>query len=288
MVNAHKIKQDICEIGRRLYNKGFAAANDGNITVRISDNEVLCTPTMHSKGFLKPDDISTVDMTGKQLSGRKKRSSEALLHLEIYKNRPDVKSVVHCHPPHATAFAIAREPIPQCVLPEVEVFLGDVPITKYETPGGQAFADTIIPFVQKTNIIILANHGTVSYGTDVEQAYWWTEILDAYCRMLMLARGLGKVNYFDEAKERELLELKHNWGWSDPRNTKEYEDCDICANDIFRESWKESGVERRAFEAPPAMKPNTAPSAPTASNGNSQDALVQAITDRVVAELAKR
>jgi L-fuculose-phosphate aldolase len=288
MVNAHKIKQDICEIGRRLYNKGFAAANDGNITVRISDDEVLCTPTMHSKGFLKPDDISTVDMTGKQLSGRKKRSSEALLHLEIYKNRPDVKSVVHCHPPHATAFAIAREPIPQCVLPEVEVFLGDVPITKYETPGGQAFADTIIPFVQKTNIIILANHGTVSYGTDVEQAYWWTEILDAYCRMLMLARGLGKVNFFDEAKERELLELKQNWGWSDPRNTKEYEDCDICANDIFRESWKDSGVERRAFDAPPAMKPKSASTASAASDSNDQEALIQAITDRVVAELAKR
>lgn len=288
MVNAHKIKQDICEIGRRLYNKGFAAANDGNITVRISDNEVLCTPTMHSKGFLKPDDISTVDMTGKQLSGRKKRSSEALLHLEIYKNRSDIKSVVHCHPPHATAFAIAREPIPQCVLPEVEVFLGDVPITKYETPGGQAFADTIIPFVQKTNVIILANHGTVSYGVDVEQAYWWTEILDAYCRMLMLAKSLGKVNYFDEGKERELLELKDKWGWSDPRNTKEYEDCDICANDIFRESWKDSGVARRAFEAPPAMKPSAEKSAPAASNGNSQEALIQAITERVVAELAKR
>ncbi len=130
IVNAHKVKQDICEIGRRLYNKGFAAANDGNITVRINDNEVLCTPTMHSKGFLKPEDIATVDMQGNQTAGNKKRSSEALLHLEIYRQRQDVKSVVHCHPPHATAFAVAREPIPQCVLPEVEVFLGDVPITR--------------------------------------------------------------------------------------------------------------------------------------------------------------
>jgi len=286
-MNAHKIKQDICEIGRRLYNKGFAAANDGNITVRISDNEVLCTPTMHSKGFLKPDDISTVDMTGKQLSGRKKRSSEALLHLEIYKNRPDIKSVVHCHPPHATAFAIAREPIPQCVLPEVEVFLGDVPITKYETPGGQQFADTIIPFVQKTNVIILANHGTVSYGVDVERAFWWTEILDAYCRMLMLAKSLGKVNYFTEEKERELLNLKEEWGWKDPRNTKEYEDCDVCANDVFRDSWQASGVERRAFEAPPAMSP-AAPATPTNTGSMNQEALIREITERVVAELAKR
>lgn len=287
MVNHHKIKQDICEIGRRLYNKGFAAANDGNITVRVGENEVLCTPTMHSKGFLKPDDISLVDMTGKQLAGRKKRSSEALLHLEIYKQRPDVKSVVHCHPPHATAFAIAREPIPQCVLPEVEVFLGDVPITTYETPGGQAFADTVLPFVSKTNVIILANHGTVSYGVDVEQAYWWTEILDAYCRMLMLAKSLGRVNYFDEKKERELLELKQKWGWADPRNTPEYKNCDICANDIFRDSWKQSGVERNAFEAPPAMGPNakSAPAAPT--SGGDQEALIKMITERVMEALAK-
>jgi L-fuculose-phosphate aldolase len=281
MMNAHKIKLDICDIGRRIYQKGFAAANDGNITVRLSENEVLCTPTMHSKGFLKPDDICTIDMTGKQIAGRKKRSSEALLHLEIYKNRSDVKSVVHCHPPHATAFAIAREPIPQCVLPEVEVFLGDVPITKYETPGGQAFADTIIPFVQKTNIIVLANHGTVSFGEDVEKAYWWTEILDAYCRMLMLARQLGHVNYFPEDKERELLSLKEQWGFADPRNTEEYKDCDICANDIFRHSWKESGVAPRAFSRPPAM------GKPAESSSLDQESLVQAITERVMAELQK-
>lgn len=286
MMNAYKIKQDMCEIGRRIYDKGFAAANDGNITVRIGDNEVLCTPTMHCKGFLKPDDIATIDMTGKQLAGRKKRSSEALLHLEIYRQRPDVKSVVHCHPPHACAFAVAREPIPQCVLPEVEVFLGDVPITKYETPGGQAFAETVLPFVAKTNVIILANHGTVSYGENVERAYWWTEILDAYCRILMLAKSLGKVNYFTEEKERELLKLKQDWGWSDPRNTKDYENCDICANDIFRESWKHSGVERRAFDAPPPMG-KAAPTSGTTS-GHDQEALIQAITERVVAELAKR
>ncbi len=261
-MNAHKIKQDICEIGRRLYNKGFAAANDGNITVRIGENEVLCTPTMHSKGFLKPEDICTIDMTGKQTAGIKKRSSEALLHLEIYKQRSDIKSVVHCHPPYATAFAVAREPIPQCVLPEVEVFLGDVPITRYETPGGQAFADTVLPFVDKSNVIILANHGTVSYGVDVEQAYWWTEILDAYCRILMLARQLGNVSYFDENQERELLTLKQKWGWADPRNTEQYKDCDICANDIFRDSWKQSGVARRAFPAPPAM-PSAAPTSAT-------------------------
>jgi L-fuculose-phosphate aldolase len=306
-MNAHKIKQDICEIGRRIYAKGFAAANDGNITVRLSDNEVLCTPTMHCKGFLKPEDICTIDMTGKQISGIKKRSSEALLHLEIYKQRKDVKSVVHCHPPHACAFAIAREPIPQCILPEVEVFLGDVPITKYETPGGQAFADTILPFVNKTNVILLANHGTVSYGENVERAYWWTEILDAYCRMLILSKQLGRVTYFNEKQERELLDLKEKWGWADPRNTPEYKDCDICANDIFRHSWKEAGVERKAFDAPPSMSHNDKAALQTAaptkdnslvqnnfvqtpsSNGSSgdQEALIKMITERVMEALKK-
>jgi L-fuculose-phosphate aldolase len=282
MQNLHKIKQDMCDIGRRIYTRQFAAANDGNITVRVSENEVLCTPTLQCKGFLKPDDIALIDMTGKQLAGRKKRSSEALLHLEIYRQREDIRSVVHCHPPHATAFAIAREPIPQCILPEVEVFLGDVPITKYETPGGQDFADTIIPFVKKTNVMILANHGTVSYGETVEQAYWWTEILDSYCRMLMLAKQLGNVSFLSQEKSQELLDLKDKWGYKDPRNTEDYKDCDICANDIFRDTWEDSGVQRRAFAAPPAAGTTPAAGMP---EGVSEEQLVKMITDEVMRQM---
>ncbi len=283
MVNIHRLKQDICEIGDRIYKKGFAAANDGNITVRVGPNEVLCTPTMVSKGFLTPADICTIDMEGNQTAGVKKRSSEALLHLEIMKARPDVKSVVHCHPPHATAFAIAREPIPQCVLPEVEVFLGDVPITKYETPGGKAFAETLLPFVHKTNVVILANHGTVSFGESVERAYWWTEILDAYCRMLMLARQLGHVQYLSQQKSQELLDLKQKWGFDDARLTEEYKDCDICGNDIFRDTWKDSGVSRKAFD-PPTGPPNETNrgGAPAVD----EEALVRLITQRVTEALS--
>ncbi|MBI3468819.1 MAG: class II aldolase/adducin family protein [Planctomycetes bacterium] len=280
--NVYKLRQEICEIGRRLYAKGFAAANDGNISYRLSDNEVLCSPTMICKGFLKPDDLCTVDMEGNQLSGRRKRTSEILLHLAIMKARPEIRSVVHCHPPHATAFAVAREPIPQCVLPEVEVFLGEVPITKYETPGGQAFAETVLPFVQKSNVIILANHGTVSFGETVERAYWWTEILDAYCRILMLSRDLGRVNYFSETQARELLNLKTKWGYSDPRTLPGMENCDICANDTFRASWQQTGVAPKAFEPPPPMGKPAAPIA----NGD-QEALIQAITERVLAALSK-
>lgn len=287
-MNVHKLKQDICEIGRRLYERGFAAANDGNISYRIGENEVLCSPTMICKGFMKPEDLCTVDLEGNQLSGRRKRTSEILLHLAIMKKRPDVKSVVHCHPPHATAFAIAREPIPQCVLPEVEVFLGDVPIAKYETPGTQRFADTVLPYVEKTNLMILANHGTVSYGDSVEQAYWWTEILDSYCRMLMLAKQLGRVNYFTEGETRELLDLKSRLGFADARLTPEMKDCDICANDVFRDSWQEAGVEPRAFARPAAM--SAASNGAGSSNGAAassidQEALVRTITDRVLAAL---
>jgi L-fuculose-phosphate aldolase len=288
MKNLHQLKLEICDIGRRIYNKGFAAGNDGNISYRLGPNEVLCTPTMVSKGFLTPDMLCTVDMEGKQLSGRMKRTSEVLLHLAIMKERPDVKSVVHCHPPHATAFAVAREPIPQCVLPEVEVFLGDVPITKYETPGGQVFAETVLPFVEKANVIILANHGTVSYGETVERAYWWTEILDAYCRILMLAKDLGRINYFPQEKEQELLDLKTKWGFKDARLAPGMENCDICANDVFRSSWSETGIERRAFEAPPPMR-SAASDAPAASPSSAgemdQEQLIQTITDRVMAAL---
>ena len=294
MENAHKIKQQICEIGDRLYKKGFVAANDGNISYRIGENEVICTPTLISKGFMKPDDLCTVDMQGNQLSGRRERTSEVMLHLAIMKERPEVKSVVHCHPPHATAFGVAREPIPQCVMPEVEVFIGDVPITKYAIPGGQEFVDTVLPFVHKANVIILANHGMVSFGEDVEKAYWRTEILDAYCRMLMLARGLGRINYFTEPEAQALLEFKGKQGFTDPR--AEMKNCDICANDVFRESWKDTGVAHKAFQPPrfgsrqatenlPAVSSGSTASAGPATNPD-QEALIQAITDRVIAALS--
>jgi L-fuculose-phosphate aldolase len=173
-----------------------------------------------------------------------------------------------------------------CVLPEVEIFLGDVPIAKYEIPGSQTFADTILPFVQKSNVIILANHGTVSYGQTVEKAYWWTEILDAYCRMLMLARGLGSVNYFSEPEAKALLDLKSQWGYADPR--VEMKNCDICANDTFRKSWQEAGVAQRAFDPPRFGDSSASQGGGSASGMLDQEALIQAITDRVMATLNKK
>lgn len=240
MVNEFRIKQEICEIGHKLYAKGFAAANDGNISYRLGENEVLCTPTLTSKGTLKPDDVCKVDMTGKQLAGTKKRTSEVLLHLEIYKLDPEVKSVVHCHPPHATAFAVAGEPIPTCILPEVEVFLGPIPTTIYETPGGTAFAETIKPHVKNSRVVVLRNHGTVSWSDTLQKAYWWTEILDSYCRILILAKQVGRVDRLSVQKVDELLDLKEKFGMGvDPRRAME--NADMCVNSDFGRGFAASG-----------------------------------------------
>jgi L-fuculose-phosphate aldolase len=276
-----ELQAEICDIGRRIYAKGFAAGNDGNITYRLNAHEVLCTPTLISKGFMQPSDLCIVDMQGNQLAGERKRSSEILLHLTIMRERADVNSVVHCHPPHATAFAVAREPIPQCVLPEVEVFLGDVPITRYETPGGQKFADTVKPFVTRANVVILANHGTVSCGETVERAYWWTEILDAYCRILMLARDLGGVTHLTRQETRELLDLKSTWGYTDARLDPAMAGCDICGNDVFRDTWAATGVSRKAFAAPPPDAGQPAAAAPSID----RDTIVRIVTEVVCKHL---
>jgi len=285
-IHSRQIKEQICEIGRRVYDKGFAAANDGNISFRVGDNEVLCSPTMICKGFMTPDDICAVDLEGAQIAGKRKRTSEILLHLAIMKHRPDVKAVVHCHPPHATAFAVAREPIPQCVLPEIEVFMGEVPLAPYETPGGNAFANTVLPFLEKTNTIILTNHGTVSFGATLEEAYWKTEILDAYCRILILTKQLGgQVNYLNEQKSRELLDLKKKLGFDDPRFHNE--NCDLCGNSAFRDGYKEQIPVTRAFDAPPSYPGYLKPAAGTKEAAGSLDpeAVVKLITDQVMAAM---
>ena len=124
MVSESKVRQDICDIGRRMYARQFVSGNAGNISCRLSEQVVLSTPTLICKGFMQPDDMCTCDLTGRQLSGKRPITSEVHLHLEVYNRNPNVSAVVHCHPPSATAFAVAREEVPIGVLPEVDVFLG--------------------------------------------------------------------------------------------------------------------------------------------------------------------
>lgn len=286
MINEFKIKQEICEVGQKLYAKGFAAANDGNISYRIGENEVLCTPTMVSKGYLKPEHICKVDLAGKQLAGTYKRTSEVLLHLEIYKMDPNVKSVVHCHPPHATAFAVAGEPIPTCILPEVEVFLGPIPTTVYETPGGPAFAETIKPHVKSSRVAVLKNHGTVSWGESVDRAYWWTEILDSYCRILMLAKQIGRVDRLSVQKVDELLDLKERFGMGvDPRRL---ENADMCVNTEFGRGFAGGHACSCQSKGAPSIEAEVARQL-SSTSGSPSDAeverLVQEITNRIMTAL---
>ena len=291
LMSEWKLREQMCEIGRRVYAKGFAAANDGNISYRLSEDRVLCTPTRVSKGFMKPDDLCIVDMEGNQVSGTRKRSSEILLHLSILKARPDVRSCVHCHPPHATAFAVAHEPIPKCTMPEFEVFLGEVAITPYETPGGQKFADTVLPYVKDTDTIILANHGTITYGSDLEDAYFKTEIIDAYCRILILTKQLGRVNYYSDEKAAELIKLKPKLGIPDPRLALGLENCDLCGNSLFREGYTDFSPEPFAF-IPDKLKKAAQAAVPaasattTASSGTEFEALVKSITEQVMQAMA--
>ena len=238
---------------------------------------------MISKGYMKPDDICKVDYDGKQLAGTKKRTSEVLLHLVVYKLNPKVNAVVHCHPPHATAFAVAHEPIPKCVLPEVEVFLGEIPIAKYETPGNQKFADTIAPYVKDTNTILLANHGTVTFGPTLDNAYFNTEIIDAYCRILILAKQLGRVNYFSDAQTRELLEFKKRLGYDDVR----FNDATapMCGVSSFDEAYSDFVPESYAFQHDCAPSTNACRARGVPANMD-MDELVQVITERVMESLA--
>lgn len=213
-----EIALKICDVGRRLADAGYVVANDGNISCRLGPDRFLCTPTLISKGRMTPRDLCVVDLEGRQHWGVRRRTSEILLHLEVYRGRPDVQAVVHCHPPCATGFALAGEKPPSGIVPEADLFLGDIPIAPYETPGNATFAATIRPFLASACAVVLSNHGTVTWGQTLEQAFWNTEILEAYCRMLILAKCVGGVNRLSDAKVLELLNLRPAFGLAaDPR-----------------------------------------------------------------------
>lgn len=297
-----QLKEQMCEIGRRIWLKGFCAGNEGNHSYRIGDNKVLCTPTGISKGFLKPDDICMVDLEGKQLSGKRKRTSEILLHLAIYKARPDVKAVVHSHPPHATAFAIANVELPTCIHPEAEVFLGAVRTAKYVTPGDTRLGESILPYVQDSNTILLQNHGTVTFDVDLEGAYYKLEIVDAYARILLLAKQIGSIRPLDGGEMKELLELKQRFGLDEPRMKDGFTGFTCSSDFISRVSGDVATKGRMATsggtapspqsashacqcpgEAPSALAQAVGALAPDNLNEDEIETLVQTITDQIMA-----
>ncbi len=178
-------------ICHRVAEKGFVTATDGNVSVRLPNGNILATPTSMNKGFVTADDLVEVNVDGSQLSGRRKPSSEMDMHLFIYKNRADVNAVVHCHPPYATGFATARIPLNECLFPEVVVNLGAIPLAPYATPSTAEVSDSIAPFVKNADAILLANHGVVTYGKDLWDAYFKMEKVEHAAHSVFVARMLG-------------------------------------------------------------------------------------------------
>lgn len=279
-----QIKKEMCEVGKRIWQKGFCAGNEGNHSVRISEDRVLCTPTGLSKGFLTPDMICTVDMDGKQVdtNNKYKRTSEVLVHLAIYKQRDDIKAVIHSHPPHATTFAIAGIPLPEGIHPEAEVFLGRVPVAPYATPSKQDLPDSITPLIgPQTNSVLMGNHGTVSFSHSLIDTYYKLEIIDAYCRILLLTKQLGHANVLNKDQMHELLEVKKNFGLPDARLDCALDGCVGEVNEQFFSYFDTHTASARANANGEVVRSGGA-----AGGGQVSDAefeqMVQTITDQIM------
>jgi len=212
MNSAYALRREICEVGRRVYQRGYVAANDGNISVRMQDDRILCTPTGVSKGFITEDMLAICDLDGQQVAGTMRISSEIRMHLEIYKLRSDVYSVVHAHPPTATGFAVAGIELTQCVLPEVIVSLGGVPLADYGTPGGPDIVEPMKPLLKDYDAILMANHGAVTLGKDVMDAHFKMETVEHFAKIALVAHQLGQVKTLSEGHVNELIDLRERFG----------------------------------------------------------------------------
>ena len=266
---ALNLKEQICEIGRRLWGRAYVDGNGGNIAIKVGEDIALCTPTLVSKGFMKPEDMCLVDFEGNQLAGTKKRTSEILMHLQIMKRQPKAVATCHCHPPYSTGFAVAGLVPPTCMIPEYEVF-ASVAVAPYRTPGTPEMGALVADLVDKHNTILMANHGVVTWShNNVEDAYFKMEILEAYCRTIMVTAQLGVPPKTMTAPQlQDLLKIKQSLGIPDPRHG--LKECELCDNDEWR-----PGV---TCAVPPKESPTTGfdPEA---------EAAVQAITDQIMSQM---
>ena len=202
-------KQNILEIGRRMYAKNFVASNDGNISCKVSENTLWCTPTGVSKGFMTDDMLVLMDTDGNVIRGNYKPSSEMKMHLRVYKENPNVKAVVHAHPPAATSYAIAGLPLNRAILTESVMGIGEIPLAPYAMPGTEEVPNSIAPFVNTHNGCLLANHGALTWAGDVMTAWMRMESIEYYALVSMYTKGLiGQVHELTCDQVDRLIERR--------------------------------------------------------------------------------
>jgi L-fuculose-phosphate aldolase len=212
MIIEIKYKKLICDIGKRVYEKGLVAANDGNISVRIGEDEFLITPTNVSKGFLTPDMIIKVDSEGNVLEGDYKPTTEIKMHLLVYRERPDVHAVLHVHPPYATAFAIAGIPLDQAIMPEAIVSLGTIPLAQYGTPSTDEVPEAVKTHVYDHQGVLLENHGALTWGKNLEQAYYLMESLEFTAKINWISKLLKGDRELSKENVAKLIGIKTMMG----------------------------------------------------------------------------
>ena len=208
MKSPYEIKKEICEVGHVLYQLGFVAANDGNISVKISENEYYCTPTGVSKRVLTPDMIIKVDRNGNKLEGKLNPSSEIKMHMRVYQERPDVNAVVHAHPPIATAFTVAGVDLDQYILPEAVLTIGEVPTCEYGTPSTMEIPDSLDPYIQNHDAFLLRNHGALTVGCNLTKAFFVMEEVEFNAVICKHAMELGAVHEIPNYQLKKLMELR--------------------------------------------------------------------------------
>lgn len=225
-----ELRQDIIEVGKLVFQKGWVAANDGNISIRMGEDHLLCTPTGVSKGLMQPDDLIVCDMKGNKIYGTKERTSEVAMHLTVYELRPDIRAVVHAHPPVATGYATAGKALNLALLPEVIIGLGCVPLADYGLPGTPALTDGMLPFIPKYDAIMMANHGAVCYGEHVWKAYFRMETVEHYARIAFVAEMLGGATLLPKTEVQKLFDSRTRYGVKARAGVEP--GCPLAAEDI--------------------------------------------------------
>jgi L-fuculose-phosphate aldolase len=209
-----KAREDLLRICHLVYQKGWVAMNDGNISIRLEDDRILCTPTAISKGFIEADDLIICDCSGKKMEGRRESTSEIAMHLIVYSLRPDVRSVVHAHPPTATGFAAAGRALDIALLPEIVIQLGAVPLAAYGLPGTPALSDGMLPYIPSYDAMLLENHGCTAYGRDVWEAFFRMEMVEHFARIMLAAEMAGGAKALPREEVEKLFAARARYNVS--------------------------------------------------------------------------